>query len=259
VLRVVADRYVVKPDEERRGGQGTVLKALDSRGDGLVALKLISRRDADETQKVFFRREVEALYRLDHPNIVSLVDFGDDDGEDAFYLAMPWIDGNLLDILAAEEDLGWDDFAEKWGLPLIDALAHAHERDVVHRDVKPANILIDKDGTPKLGDFGISKIRNQMVSELTVVDHFSRPYAPPDLQGGASRDVWGFAATALRCLTSGPFSDFPDIEKALAEINVPPQILSLLNKCTSRDPAARPENAIVLRGILREFQAGRRR
>lgn len=49
---------------------------------------------------------------------------------------MPWFDKNLLQELAAEEDLGWDDFADRWGLPLVDALAHAHERDVVHRDVK---------------------------------------------------------------------------------------------------------------------------
>ncbi|WP_144127956.1 AAA domain-containing protein [Catellatospora sichuanensis] len=258
----MAERYVVKTDKERSGGQAKILKAIDTEGDGaVVALKLISRADADEIQRVFFRREVDALYLLDHPNIVSLIAFGEDEAEDAFYLVMPWFDRNLLSVLPADGDLGWDDFAEQWGLPLVEALAHAHERDVVHRDVKPANILIAEDGTPKLADFGISKIRSQMLSELTVVDHFSRPYAPPDLygMGSASRDVWGFAATALRCLTAGPFDDYPDIDNALADVDVPPQVKALLERCTNRDPQARPQNAVVLRSMLREIQVGRQR
>ncbi|GLI00954.1 hypothetical protein Pa4123_62300 [Phytohabitans aurantiacus] len=258
---MVANRYVVKTDAERVGGQGKIVKAVDGNDGAHVALKLISRRDADETQKVFFRREVEALYRLDHPNIVSLLAFGEDDREDAFYLVMPWFDRNLVDLLQSDGELGWDDFVEQWGLPLVEALAHAHERDVVHRDVKPANILIDEDGTPKLADFGISKIRSQIVTELTLVEHFSRPYAPPDKQGmaNASRDVWGFAATALRCLTSGPFDDYPDIPTALADIDVHPKVHELLKQCLSQDPQARPQNAAVLRSLLREIQSGRQR
>jgi hypothetical protein len=257
----VANRYVVRTDAERIGGQGKIVKAIDGDDGAQVALKLIFRRDADETQKVFFRREVEALYLLDHPNIVSLRAFGEDEHEDAFYLVMPWFDKNLSEVLPADGDLGWDDFAEKWGLPLVEALAHAHQRDVVHRDVKPANILIAEDGTPKLADFGISKIRSQMVTELTLVEHFSRPYAPPDRHGmaSASRDVWGFAATVLRCLTSGPFDDYPDIPAALADIDVPPQVHDLLTQCTSHDPLARPQNAVVLRSRLREIQSVRQR
>lgn len=261
-MQLVADRYLVNADGEQVGGQGTIVKAIDGRDNGApVALKFISRRDADETQRAFFRREVEALHRLDHPNIVSLRDAGEDDQRDAFFLVMPWFDRNLLQVLAAEGELGWDDFADQWGLALADALAHAHERDVVHRDVKPANILVGEDGTPKLADFGISKIRHQMVTELTLVEHFSRPYAPPDREGmsSASRDVWGFAATALRCLTSGPFDDYPHIATALSDIDVHPKVHGLLSQCLSSDPQARPRNAVVLRGLLREIQSVRRR
>jgi hypothetical protein len=260
-LRLVANRYAVSDGAERIGGQGKIVKAIDGDDGTQVALKLISRREADEIQKEYFRREVEALYLLDHPNIVSLRTFGEDENEDAFYLVMPWLDKNLPEVLPADGDLGWDDFADQWGLPLVEALAHAHQRDVVHRDVKPENILIAEDGTPKLADFGISKIRSQMVTGLTLVEHFSRPYAPPDLQGmaSASRDVWGFAATALRCLTSGPFDDYPDIPAALADLDVPPQIHELLAQCTSLDPLARPQNAVVLHSRLREIQSGRQR
>ncbi|MFF5291922.1 serine/threonine-protein kinase [Paractinoplanes globisporus] len=258
----MANRYLVNTDAEQIGGQGTIVKAIDGRDNGApVALKFISRRDADETQRAFFRREVEALHRLDHPNIVSLRDAGEDEQRDAFFLVMPWFDRNLLQVLAAEGELGWDDFADQWGLALAEALAHAHERDVVHRDVKPANILVGEDGTLKLADFGISKIRHQMVTELTLVEHFSRPYAPPDREGmsSASRDVWGFAATALRCLTSGPFDDYPDIATALGDVDVHPKVHELLSRCLSSDPQARPRNAVVLRGLLREIQSARRR
>lgn len=112
-MRLVANRYAVNTDDERIGGQGKIVQAVDGRSGGHVALKLISRRDADQTQKTFFRREVDALYRLDHPNIVSLLDFGEDENEDAFYLAMPWFEKNLLEELPGpEDDFGWDDFAE---------------------------------------------------------------------------------------------------------------------------------------------------
>jgi serine/threonine-protein kinase len=83
-LQLVADRYLVNTDAEQVGGQGTIVKAIDGRDNGApVALKFISRRDADETQRAFFRREVEALHRLDHPNIVSLRDAGEDELRDA--------------------------------------------------------------------------------------------------------------------------------------------------------------------------------
>lgn len=83
-MRLVADRYLVRTDAERIGGQGRIVEAIDGEDGARVALKLISQRDADATQRAFFRREVEALYRLDHPNIVSLHDFGDDEQQDAF-------------------------------------------------------------------------------------------------------------------------------------------------------------------------------
>nr|WP_274542856.1 serine/threonine-protein kinase [Rhodococcus opacus] len=260
-MRVVADRYVVVHDSERSGGQSTVVKATDTVTAAHVALKLIPRHDADPTQKVFFRREVDALGRLTHPNIVSLLDYGEDEGEDAFFLVFEWFEKNLLASLPSLDDFGWDDFIEHWGMPLIDALAYAHERDVVHRDVKPSNVLVGDDLTPRLADFGISKLRNQITPGVTVAEFFSRPFAPPDLIGlsSASRDVWGFAATAMRCLTSGAFSDYPDLEAALGDIDVPRDVLDLLRRCTDRDPEARPRNAIVLRAQLREIQEKRRR
>ncbi|WP_228834564.1 AAA domain-containing protein [Nocardia abscessus] len=260
-MRVVADRYVVMPNEQQRGdGASRVVKSIDQQTATVVAVKLIPRADTDETHRVFFQREVEALQRLNHPNIVSLLNHGEDAAEDAFYLVFPWVQQRLRDVLPPPEDFGWDDFANSYGLPLADALAYAHERDVVHRDVKPANILVSEDQTPLLADFGISKIRSHL-TEATVAEFVSRPYAPPELDGmgSASRDVWGFAATTVACLTGRMLTDYPQLDEALDEIDVPPEVEALLRQCTSGDPAARPRDAMALRERLREIQTRRNR
>lgn len=260
-MQAVADRYVVMPNEQQRGdGASRVVKAIDQRTAALVAVKLIPRADTDETHRVFFQREVEALQRLTHPNIVSLLDHGEDESEDAFYLVFPWVEKRLRDVLPPPEDFGWDDFANAYGLALVDALAYAHERDVVHRDVKPSNILISDDQTPLLADFGISKIRSHL-TEATVAEFVSRPYAPPELDGmgSASRDVWGFAATAVACLTGRILTDYPQLDDALGEIDVPPEVEALLRQCTSGDPGARPRDAMALRERLQEIQTRRNR
>ncbi|WP_255433242.1 AAA domain-containing protein [Amycolatopsis sp. WAC 01375] len=252
---------MILPEPVREGGASTVVKATDHLTGHQVAVKLIPRADADQTHRVFFRREVEALQRLNHPNIVSLTDHGEDDGENAFYLVFPWLQETLRDALPPAEDIGWDDFADRWALPLADALAHAHERDVVHRDVKPANILVGAEGQPMLADFGISKIRSRLITEVTVAEFASRPYAPPELDEmtSAAQDTWGLATTILRCLSTGPFEDYPHITAALKQLNVPPEIGALLQRCTSRNRANRLPNAVVLRGELREIRDRRNR
>ncbi|SEH02374.1 Protein kinase domain-containing protein [Nonomuraea solani] len=260
----VADRYALLPQQERSSGTATVVvKAIDMRSpDGRhVAVKLIPRTDADDTHRVLFRREVESLRRLRHPNIVSLLDYGEDEGKDSFYLVFPWLERQLPEVLPSVDDFGWDDLIERWGLPLLDALAYSHEHEVVHRDVKPSNILIDNDGTLLLADFGISTIRSRIATEATVASLASRPFAPPDLTGmsRASRDVWGFAATALSCLIDGPFEDYPHLETALDDVDVPPEVEKILRECTSRDPDARPSNAIILRDLIREIHLRRTR
>jgi tRNA A-37 threonylcarbamoyl transferase component Bud32 len=140
------------------GGMATVFKAYDTRLERDVAIKVI-RNDAFPSREMEpilkrFDREARALSRLTHPNIVGVIDFGDYDGKP--YLVMEYLPGGTL-----KERLGrpihWQE-AARMLLPVARALQHAHQMGIIHRDVKPSNILITLSGEPMLTDFGIAKI-----------------------------------------------------------------------------------------------------
>jgi serine/threonine protein kinase len=135
-----------------------VYKACDTRLDRYVAIKII-RQDAfnspmlDEMMKRF-EREARALAKLSHPNIVPVYDYGEYEG--APYLVMEYIPGGVLN-LKRSTPMPWQE-AVRIILPIAQALAYAHEQNIVHRDIKPSNILITGRGLPLLSDFGIAKI-----------------------------------------------------------------------------------------------------
>ena len=143
-----------------KGAMGLVYDGHDAQLDRRVAIKTILTRNLDEaTAKNYemrFRREVRAVARLNHPNIVQVYDFGTE-GELA-YIVMEYIQGReLKDILDAKEGLELGKIFHLMG-ELLDALHFAHEAGVIHRDVKPANVMIDAKGHAKLADFGVARV-----------------------------------------------------------------------------------------------------
>ena len=151
------DRYhIIEPLGQ--GGMANVYKAYDTRLERNVAIKFI-RRDAfspDVLDMVLkrFDREAKSLAKLTHPNIVGIIDYGEYEGSP--YLVMPYLQGGTL-----KQYLGTPMFIEKAASllePVADALAFAHQKGIVHRDVKPANILITEGGKPMLTDFGIARL-----------------------------------------------------------------------------------------------------
>lgn len=262
----IADRYAAIRGSHRQGGQGDVFKAVDLDSGKEVAVKVIPGTK-DAVNAIFFTRETDALARLDHPNVARLLDKGFDAQRGDYYIVLEWIPDSLTEWLAGlGEPPGWDDLCETIGLPLSSALAHAHANGVLHRDIKPTNVLWDGHG-PLLADFGISKIKNQVAApgDATVVDHASTPYAPPEkvTKAAANRDVHGLAATLVRCLVPYELRNYADISRALSDdvdgIDVPEQVMDLLKRCLSNDPSNRPKDGQVLDLELRKLHSNRSR
>ena len=133
----------------------SVFKAHDPDLDRIVAIKVLpSFHTEDPTFVGRFRREAQAVARLNHPNIIRVHDFGDDKGFS--YIVMEYVArGTLLDRLKARLPLA--DVLELVA-PIADALGSAHEQGIIHRDIKPANVLLDEDGKPILSDFGLARM-----------------------------------------------------------------------------------------------------
>lgn len=148
------------------GGMAIVYKALDSRLDRLVAVKIIlpGKEQSDVSLKRF-EREAKALGQLSHPNIVGVIDYGHHMGSP--YLVMEYIPQGTLRNVLVEGTMNWRD-AVRLLLPVAKALAYAHEKKIIHRDVKPSNILMTQSGEPMLSDFGIAKLlETEETTELT--------------------------------------------------------------------------------------------
>ena len=107
-----------------------------------------------------YSRECRALQRLDHPNIVRVLDVGTDPESGRRFLVLEWLETSLVHYLSAHPLAGWDTFYEKIGRPILDGLVYAYSQDVLHRDLKPHNVLFSSDGVIKVVDFGISKLRS---------------------------------------------------------------------------------------------------
>lgn len=138
------------------GGMAQVYLARDVRLGREVAVKVLDRRLAERSGfRERFLREARVAAALDHPNIVPLFDFGEEQG--ILYLVMPYVSGGSLQDLLTRIPLPGSEVVS-YGTQLADALAYAHRRNLVHRDVKPANILIHADGRLMLSDFGLAKI-----------------------------------------------------------------------------------------------------
>lgn len=151
-----------------RGGMATVYKAYDTRLEREVAIKVIRRNafSPDILERVLkrFDREAKSLARLTHPNIVSIIDYGE--YENSPYLVMPYLPGGTVKQFLGKP-INYEKVVELL-LPIADALRYSHQKGIVHRDVKPANILITEGGQPMLTDFGIARLlENEDAQTLT--------------------------------------------------------------------------------------------
>ena len=142
------------------GGMGEVYLAHDERLERDVALKVLPARTlADETARKRFRKEALALSKLNHPNIATIYDFDTQDGVD--FLVMEYVEGTTLSEKLSNGPLPEEEVT-KLGRQVADALEEAHERGVIHRDLKPGNVMVTAKGQAKVLDFGLAKLKMEI-------------------------------------------------------------------------------------------------
>ena len=183
-----------------RGGMSDVYQALDQHSGTPVALKIVRSDDPELARRL--AQEARALERLVHPGLITLLDTGT--VGDQAYLVMELVDGPSLSTFLRDGPLSSQD-AATLGARLADALAYVHEQGIVHRDVKPSNILLGSDGEAWLGDFGVAQLHD--ASALTIAGTtlgtvgYMAPEQLEDHQVGPSADIYSLGIVLLECLT----------------------------------------------------------
>ncbi|MHA6795347.1 Stk1 family PASTA domain-containing Ser/Thr kinase [Pseudonocardia bannensis] len=255
-------RYRVGP-VLARGGMSTVYRGTDTRLDRTVAIKVMDpRMAADPTFRARFEREARSAARIDHPAVVDVYDQGDDRSgpEPTLFLVMELVQGGTLrDVLRVRGALGVP-AALAVLEPVLAGLAEAHRLGLVHRDVKPENVLIGRAGEVKVADFGLVTAAAQAgASHVGMIVGTMAYLSPEQVATGAAdarSDVYAAGVLLYELLTGAPpYTGDTAISVAYRHVNedvpppsliateVPPELDELVLRATRRDPTARPADA----------------
>src|SRR5216110_1615763 len=251
-------------EEIGRGGQGVVFRARQKSLNRTVALKVISLGQwASEAHVKRFRREAEAAARLEHPCIVPIYEVGERDG--SCYFSMKFVEGGQLDEVVRREPMPPRRAAE-----LIAKVArtvhYAHEHGILHRDIKPGNILLDAKGEPHLTDFGLARLVETESTVTRTMEVLGTPsyMAPEQAVGNNARvtsatDIYGLGAVFYQLLTGHPpFAGGTTFETVRLVLDTEPRQPRLWNRkidrdlaticlmCLDKDPQRRYSSALAL-------------
>jgi serine/threonine-protein kinase len=255
------------------GGMGEVWRATDINLGRTVALKVMRAERLSNTEfDARFRAEARTMAALHHPNVVNIYDYGRSplaDGTSVSYLVMTYVDGeSLRDRLAATGPLP---VAETMALlaQAADALHAVHRHGIVHRDVKPANLLVQADGTVTLVDFGVA--RSDALTSVTTANAIlgTALYMAPEQASGrtvsAATDIYALGAVAFHCLAgTPPFNGETALEIALRHVSDEPPPLpedtpaaacALVTRALAKDPADRFTSAAAFAAAARSAAA----
>lgn len=258
---VVDDRYVIE-GVVGRGGMADVYRATDNVLEREVAVKVLRDRSCTLADRDRFLQEAQMLAALDHPNLVTVLDAGVSD--DVPYLVMDLIDGRSLAPFCRGRSIPGHRVAHL-GADLAAVLAYVHSCGIVHRDVKPSNILVGRDGVVRLADFGIARLlgddSGHTGSGATIGT--AAYIAPEQVRGEPvtpASDIYSLGLVLLEALTGRRAYTGGPMEAALARLDTSPLIPSslplgwpaLLTRMTDIDPGRRPaaeEIVPVLHGL----------
>ena len=262
-IQVIDGRFILEPGDPHVGGTAHVHKARDHGSGEFVAVKLYDGLALDsELRRESFLREREALASLDHPNVVKLIAAGFDEARKQHYVSLEWFDENLLEHIErrrAANDKGhhaanWSRFCRTVLAPLLDALVVAHTQRILHRDIKPQNILVAGDGTPKLADFGLAKLLDSLRYGMTVREFYSRPYTAPEQRRGepdVRSDLYALGITTLRCLIPAKYElTDENVHETLEELPLQPDAKDFVRQLIAPEPESRFRTAQLARAAL---------
>src|SRR5215212_9285675 len=260
-------------EEIGRGGMGVVYRATDTRLGRALAIKMLPPdATADPDRNARFVREAQAASALNHPHIVTIYDIGAADG--VTFIAMELVDGTTLDRLVAEGPLPVSQ-ALQYATDIAGALGAAHASGIVHRDIKPGNIMVTRDGRVKVLDFGLAKLVEHAPDDATKTSLATRAgvilgtaaYMSPEQAEGRPvdrrSDIFSLGGVLYEMLAGRrPFAGGSDIGTITAILRdapaplrtarkeIPPAVASIVDRCLAKDPAARYPDANALHADL---------
>src|SRR5881275_1307026 len=251
-------------EEVGRGGQGVVFRARQKSLNRTVALKVISLGQWASTAHLKrFRREAEAAASLDHPSIVPIYEVGEREG--ACYFSMKFVEGGQLDEVVKRAPISIRE-AAKLIAKVARTVHYAHQHGILHRDIKPGNILLDAEGEPLLTDFGLARLVEAESTITRTREALGTPsYMAPEQAAGEytklsnATDVYGLGAVLYQLLTDHPpFAGGTTYETIKLLLDTEPRQPRLLNpkidrdlsticlKCLEKDPQRRYPSALAL-------------
>ncbi len=257
-----AGRYQIV-GELGRGGMGIVYKVQDTVLDRLVAFKVLPKAVSENDQAITnFMREAQAAAKLNHPNIVTVYDTGEQQGR--YYIAMEYVEGTTLkEILRRRGTISVSGIVHIL-LQVSEALAYAHEKKVVHRDVKPANVMWTRTRKAKLMDFGLAKVVREARNHTTVVAGTPYYMSPEQTLGknvDHRTDIYSLGVMVFELATGTvPFKEGnipyhhlhtppPDL-RALRQ-DLPAPLVESVMRCLEKDPANRFQSAQEILDFVR--------
>ena len=264
-------RYQVQ-DRIGTGGMATVYRGLDEVLGRTVAIKTMLPQYAnDPSFAARFKQEAQAAAALQSPYIVSVYDWGKD--ADTYYIVMEYLRGTDLKTGIRKHGALDCKKVAQIGSQIAQALSVAHKHDIIHRDIKPQNIMVQPDGNIKVMDFGIARAKNSHLTQDNSVLGTAHYVSPEQTQGkelGPTTDIYSLGIVMYEAATGQvPFQGDDAISVALKQVNeqpkppsqlnpnVDPQLEAIILKCMQKNPADRFQTADELSRTLRDYLAGR--
>ncbi|SER55500.1 Stk1 family PASTA domain-containing Ser/Thr kinase [Parafannyhessea umbonata] len=269
--RVLGGRYTVQ-DKIGTGGMAIVYRGLDEVLGRTVAIKtMLPQYAADPSFAARFKQEAQAAAALQSPYIVAVYDWGKDG--DTYYIVMEYLRGTDLKSGIRKHGALDGKKVAQIGSQIAQALSVAHRHDIIHRDIKPQNIMVQPDGNIKVMDFGIARAKNSHLTQDNSVLGTAHYVSPEQTQGkalGPTTDIYSLGIVMYEAATGKvPFDGDDAISVALKQVNelpVPPSqvnpavdasLESIILKCMQKNPDDRFQTADELYHVLRDYLSGR--